>query len=44
MSEDTFAQPGVAEAFVTRPVDLVVVKGKKQPTKIYEVSGFPVRN
>ena len=41
MSEDTFAQPDVASSFITRPVDYVVVKGKKLPTKIHEVMARP---
>jgi class 3 adenylate cyclase len=39
VSNDTHKEPGVASSYITRPVDLVVVKGKKLPTKVHEVMG-----
>merc|ERR1712151_103331 len=36
-SEDVITQEGLRDAFVIRPVDLVVVKGRRTPTPIYEV-------
>jgi len=40
ISEEALIQQGVADAFVVRPIDLVVVKGRTKPTKIYEVIGL----
>jgi class 3 adenylate cyclase len=38
ISDCTFSEPGVEEKFVTRPLDMVVVKGKKLPTKVRALS------
>jgi class 3 adenylate cyclase len=38
ISDSTFSEPGVEEKFVTRPLDMVVVKGKKLPTKVRALS------
>lgn len=37
ISEDVLREPGVSETFYVRPLDLVVVKGRKEPTRLYEV-------
>lgn len=37
ISEDAYVQDGVKDTFYTRPLDYVVVKGRKNPTMIYEV-------
>jgi class 3 adenylate cyclase len=36
-SEDSRKQDGVADAILTRPIDLVVVKGRKTSTAVHEV-------
>merc|ERR1711968_17298 len=37
LTEDTVAERGVRERFVLRPIDLVVVKGKTKPVRLYEL-------
>eukprot|EP00812_Abedinium_dasypus_P009709 NODE_337_length_1657_cov_249.926342.p1 GENE.NODE_337_length_1657_cov_249.926342~~NODE_337_length_1657_cov_249.926342.p1 ORF type:complete len:506 (+),score=167.19 NODE_337_length_1657_cov_249.926342:3-1520(+) len=39
-SDPVLADEFVRSRFVFRPLDLVAVKGKKQPTTIYEILGF----
>merc|ERR1712110_581045 len=36
VSEDVLGHEGVREAFLIRPLDFVVVKGRSAPTRIYE--------
>jgi len=40
ISEDVLKEPGVSDTFLVRPLDVVVVKGRSEPTRIYEVLGF----
>ncbi len=40
ISDETLQEPGVREAFITRYIDRVVVKGRTQQIDIYEVLGF----
>lgn len=39
ISESTYRSPGVEAAFVVRPLDVVQVVGKREPTMIYAVLG-----
>lgn len=40
ISEATFAEPGVEEAFIVKARDPIVPKGFSEPVSIYEVIGF----
>merc|ERR1712113_819271 len=40
ISEDVLREPGVSDTFLVRPLDVVVVKGRVEPTRIYEVLGL----
>jgi len=40
ISEDVLKEPGVSDTFLVRPLDVVVVKGRVEPTRLYEVLGF----
>lgn len=42
ISEDTYAQIG-KDRFIVRELDLITVKGKTKPIKIYELIGFNTR-
>jgi class 3 adenylate cyclase len=40
ISEDTYASSSsVLHQFVSRPIDVVVVKGRSTPTRVFEVLG-----
>eukprot|EP00429_Kryptoperidinium_foliaceum_P110056 CAMPEP_0176319750 /NCGR_PEP_ID=MMETSP0121_2-20121125/70463_1 /TAXON_ID=160619 /ORGANISM="Kryptoperidinium foliaceum, Strain CCMP 1326" /LENGTH=148 /DNA_ID=CAMNT_0017662109 /DNA_START=142 /DNA_END=588 /DNA_ORIENTATION=+ len=40
ISQSVLDEPGVADAFYVRPLDLVHVKGQPQPSRIYQVLGM----
>jgi len=39
ISEDMLREPGVSETFLVRPLDMVEVVGRTEPTRIYDVLG-----
>jgi len=39
ISEDVLREPGVSETFLVRPLDMVEVVGRTEPTRIYDVLG-----
>jgi len=39
VEENVHTSPGVAERFLLRPIDLVTVKGRTQPTELFELVG-----
>mmetsp|Transcript_142389 Transcript_142389/g.361552 ORF Transcript_142389/g.361552 Transcript_142389/m.361552 type:complete len:830 (-) Transcript_142389:177-2666(-) len=40
ISEDVLNQPAVGDTFLVRPLDAVVVKGRRNSTRVYEILGF----